>query len=132
MDQKQLKELRRALDLTQQDMAAKLGITRNYLALMETGRRRVPAPVLNKIETLLQGHALQTVDKGSASAHVCEEHAAYVCRVPADCDVAGELAEIKTAVDDLKGQMATLLGLLGEPLREAIRRDQDNDKRSAG
>jgi len=45
---------RKRLRLTQLEMAEKLGISRNYLALIETGRRRVPPQVADQIVTMQQ------------------------------------------------------------------------------
>lgn len=45
---------RKRLKLTQLEMAEKLGISRNYLALIETGKRRVPPQVANQLVTMQQ------------------------------------------------------------------------------
>lgn len=45
---------RKRLGLTQHEMAEKLGISRNYLALIETGKRRVPPHVADQLVTLKQ------------------------------------------------------------------------------
>lgn len=44
-----IKEIRLALDMTQQEFSEKLAIKRNSLALIETGKRNVSSQVLNSI-----------------------------------------------------------------------------------
>ena len=69
-----IKQLRENLHLTQEKMAERLGITRNYLALIETGRRSVPPRVKEIVESISNNvtedaeenqlpHDNQTVDK---------------------------------------------------------------------
>lgn len=122
-----LKLLRRSLDLTQAEMAKKLGITRNYLALMETGRRNVPTHVQSLAETLLRG-APAPID---SRAVVHDPPSKYECRIPADCDLPARLDQMQAELHDLKGKMDTLLGLLGGPLRSAVGLERD-DKDRAG
>lgn len=43
-----LKEIRERLGKTQSDMAGLLGITRNYLALIETGKRPEPPDLVDR------------------------------------------------------------------------------------
>lgn len=47
-----IKQIRLRLHLTQEKMAERLGITRNYLALIETGRRPMPQKVRENAESL--------------------------------------------------------------------------------
>lgn len=47
-----LKEIRNHLGITQEVMAKLLGISRNYLALMETNKRNIPPNVLEKATAL--------------------------------------------------------------------------------
>jgi len=108
-------------------MAKKLGITRNYLALMETGRRNIPAHVQSLAETLLHGAAAPAAPK----AIVQEPTAKYECRIPATCDLPAQLDSVRAELHDLKGKMDTLLGLLGGPLRSAVGLERD-DKDRAG
>ena len=48
-----VKEARAQLGITQDAMAKLLGLTRNYLALMETGARNTPQNVLEKANRLI-------------------------------------------------------------------------------
>jgi transcriptional regulator with XRE-family HTH domain len=48
-----VKEVRMQLGITQDAMAKLLGITRNYLALMETNKRNTPNEVLEKANKLV-------------------------------------------------------------------------------
>lgn len=108
-------------------MAKKLGITRNYLALMETGRRNIPAHVQDLVETLLRG--VQPFTEAAAGGH--EDPAPYGCRLPADCDLPARLDQMQAELHDLKGKMDTLLGLLGGPLRRAAGIEDGKDQRPA-
>jgi transcriptional regulator with XRE-family HTH domain len=47
-----LLDARKRLGLTQSEMAKLLGISRNYLALIETGKRPVPPKVADQIVTM--------------------------------------------------------------------------------
>ena len=54
MDASTYKRIRMALGLTQQDLADRLGITQNYVAMMENGRREVSISQGLRMVTLLQ------------------------------------------------------------------------------
>ncbi len=78
-----IKTIREQLHLTQEKMAERLGITRNYLALIETGRRSVPPKVKEALETICNNlpeanrlpHDNQVVDK------LLHSHAELVARM---------------------------------------------------
>ena len=78
---------RKRLGLTQQKMAEKLGITRNYLALIETGKRPVPASVAEYLASDNQ----QDVDT------LRETPAPYVCSRDASSRIAELEAELALA-----------------------------------
>ena len=48
-----VKDARTRLGVTQVEMATLLGITRNYLALMETNKRNTPPEILEKARELV-------------------------------------------------------------------------------
>lgn len=48
-----VKEIRQTLGITQEEMAKRLGITRNYLALMETEKRKTPIAVTEKANRIV-------------------------------------------------------------------------------
>jgi len=55
------------MGLTQQRAAGKLGVSQAYLALMETGRRRVPAKIALKMMDLYHmGPAVSPFTSGQA------------------------------------------------------------------
>ena len=63
----QLRFARDAMGLTQQRAAGKLGVSQAYLALMETGRRRVPAKIALKMMDLYHmGPAVSPFTSGQA------------------------------------------------------------------
>lgn len=51
---KRIQDIRKELGFTQSKMAAALGITRNYLALIETGRRPTPDALLAAATKMLE------------------------------------------------------------------------------
>ena len=53
-----IKDIRNSLGFTQGEMAELLGITRNYLALMETGRRKTPDELLQKATVLFDTNSV--------------------------------------------------------------------------
>ena len=52
-----VKEARKRLGKTQEEMAALLSISRNYLALIESGKRAEPPDILQRAVTILEQSA---------------------------------------------------------------------------
>lgn len=63
---KRISDIRKQLKLTQAEMASALGVTRNYLALIETGRRPEPEALLQAAEKMLLSAADKTDWKSRA------------------------------------------------------------------
>jgi len=53
-----IKGIRVSLGFTQEEMANLLGITRNYLALMETNKRKTPDELLHKASALSDANSV--------------------------------------------------------------------------
>jgi len=49
-----LQELREKLHLTQQQVAARLGLSQSYVSMLETGQRRLPAPLARRVVRLFK------------------------------------------------------------------------------
>jgi len=68
---------RKQLGLTQVEMAKKLGISRNYLALIETEQRKIPASVADWLVTFLKqksGEPLNSsADPPGAETVICHD-----------------------------------------------------------
>jgi|GEM_PF-6948291 len=58
--------LRKQLQITQQDMAMLLGITRVHYAMFESGRRSLPAPAMQRYAELQSGLASDIAKKISS------------------------------------------------------------------
>lgn len=123
-----LKKLRHDLNLTQAEMAAKIGLSRNYLALMETGKRNIPAAVVERVEEIMTTRKKHFVTDSA----VREDSPSYGCRFPAGCDLPSELAEMRAEMHDMRGKLDTLLGLLGGPLRASMGIGEDRPAGKAG
>jgi transcriptional regulator with XRE-family HTH domain len=113
-----LRRQRVAMGLQQAELARELGYSRNYITLMETGRKPVTAEVTEKLTAMLTRRA-----KDEALT-VRETSPAYACQYPAECDlparldqVDAEIADVRAAVASMESRLETLLVLLGEPLR---------------
>lgn len=92
----ELKEVRKELGMTQDEFAAMLGISRNYVALIETGRRNTPVTLLQKARDL--------VDKKSADGTTAQPEfndvAYWRDRALAAEDV---LRRVRSALDAVSG-----------------------------
>lgn len=118
-----IRGLRKHLRMTQAELASRLGYSRNYVTLMETGAKPITDEVAYKLTSMLTS-ATHPV------AEVRETPAAYGCRIPTDCDLPARLDQMQAELHDLKGKMDTLLGLLGGPLRSAVGLDKDGKDRA--
>ena len=97
---KTIREIREALHLTQVEMANRLGITRNYLALIETGRRSVPEKV-KEIASELCNNVTETNDV-TESPHVNQTIA----------ELTSQMASMSARLDALDARLATIEKLL--------------------
>ena len=74
-----LKETRERLGKTQQEMADLLGISRNYLALIEVGKRTESADLLNKALLIVNSAAKGlSLEEWKARALAAESKLAYL------------------------------------------------------
>lgn len=97
---KTIREIREALHLTQVEMANRLGITRNYLALIETGRRSVPEKV-KVIASELCNNVTETNDV-TESPHVNQKID----------ELTNQAASLSARMDSLDARLATIEKLL--------------------
>jgi len=92
-----IKEARMQLGITQDAMAKLLGITRNYLALMETNKRNTPNEVLEKANKLVDTiHENQSVTEWKTRALVAE---AKLCQLRA------AIRNFNKVVENLEGAL---------------------------
>lgn len=118
-----IRGLRKRLRMTQAELASRLGYSRNYVTLMETGAKPITDEVAYKLTAMLTS-ATHPV------AEVREVPAAYGCRIPTDCDLPAQLEQVRAELRDVKGKLDTLLGLLGGPLRSAVGLDEAGKERA--
>jgi len=52
-------KIRKRLGLTQQEMGDKLGVAKNYIYLLESGRKPITTSIQNKLKRLLNKHSFQ-------------------------------------------------------------------------
>ena len=135
------KEIRAALRLTQREMSERLGITRNYLALMETGARRVPPGVADRMQQMYVAAEkapeadVTDVTPAPAFPGVRERRPDYICRIPESCDLPARLEAMEAAISGLASKLEGLYSVLGHALRSGIGRDPPAvkpDARKAG
>jgi transcriptional regulator with XRE-family HTH domain len=119
----ELRLMRKRSRHTRQKLADLLGYSANYIYLLESGRKPITAEIDRRIRHLTGLDVPNTV--------VHEDPAPYGCRIPADCDLPGQLEAMRSEIQDLKGKMDTLLGLLGGPLRRAAGIEDGKDQRPA-
>lgn len=120
-----IRAIRKRLRLTQAELAGRLGYSRNYVTLLETGAKPITDEVAFKLTTMLTS-ATRPV------AEVREPPSEYGCRIPADCDLPTELKQMRAEMADMRGKLDTLLGLLGGPLRASIGLDETKPGKRAG
>lgn len=120
-----IRAIRKRLRLTQAELAGRLGYSRNYVTLLETGAKPITDEVAFKLTAMLTA-ATRLV------AEVRETPTPYGCRIPSDCDLTTELKQMRAEMADMRGKLDTLLGLLGGPLRASIGLDETNPGKRAG
>jgi transcriptional regulator with XRE-family HTH domain len=97
---------RMRLKMTQKDIADKLGVARNYVYLMESGRKPVTDTITQKLTEL-------------ETAEVREPPAAYSTPAdrPADRADASRLDDVVNRLDKMQTQIDTVIRLLGHRLK---------------
>lgn len=116
----QLIEARKSRGFTQQEMSRLLGISRNYLALIETGRRPLPSSVVTKLETLFA----PSVTNGTAAPL----SPATPCRYPEACDIQAEFGQLREEMASITSQLDTVTRLLGAALGSALPAQRDHNQ----
>lgn len=105
-------------------LAKLAGISTAYLSQLEKGRRDAPSKdVLNGLAAALKlaSSELLTGSPPPDAALPEQELALHGDATNADlADLASQIAEMRAELRVLQGQMDTLLGLLGQPVRKAI------------
>lgn len=71
-----LRSVRRQLGLTQGDMAQKLGVTREWVGMLERGDRDLSASIILELNRLIREHEL-SIKEDSSSLEVREHQASY-------------------------------------------------------
>src|SRR5580692_3128962 len=86
---KQLREMRRRLEWTQQQMAEALGLDPSYLSQLENGRRKLDDWYLKKAGEFEKGKSTKIYDKSTPEAYSMQTSAesclAYLTRFLATC-----------------------------------------------
>ena len=129
----EIKALRKSLRLTQSELAEKLGYSRNYVTLVETGDKPSTLEFSDRIKALVeganrqQGMSVREYPVGPDTS----TSPAQLCRFPADCDLVQELAsmraervkdraeraEDRAEIKAMKTTLDTVVSLLGASLR---------------
>ena len=94
---------RKALGMTQAEFAQKLGISRNYLALMETGKRSITDSAWNHFVTISKD--AETKSTKEAAAMIKEAGDQYD-------GIERDVAALRSQVDALKTDVALLKKLV--------------------
>jgi transcriptional regulator with XRE-family HTH domain len=116
----QLIDTRKRLRLTQSKMSRLLGISRNYLALIETGRRPLPSSVVTKLEEI-NSFSVTNVSTPTAPP-------ASPCRYPEACDIQAEFGQLREEMASITAQLDTVTRLLGAALGSALPAQRDHNQ----
>lgn len=101
---------RKRLGLTQQEMAEKLGISRNYLALIETGKRRVPPHVADQLVTMRQDIVTSCENQSIAEPADLAPNNSYLARI-ADLE-----RQLERANETIASQARTIEAMQGRAI----------------
>jgi transcriptional regulator with XRE-family HTH domain len=117
-------ETRMRLKMTQKDIADKLGVARNYVYLMESGRKPVTDTITQKLTELESCQVLATPSPPASP-----------CRYPESCDLQLEFSQVRdelTSVDArlsaMTAQLETVTRLLGAALGSALPAQRDHNQ----
>jgi len=127
-------------------MASVMGVAKNYIYLIESGRKPMTAKIAAKLADLEQELNTRTEPHSLSEASTppreknlylrdsdklprTQAPAVSNCRYPTDCDLVRELADMKSALASLAGQVNTLTQLLGASLAKSV---EAPDKRKVG
>lgn len=92
--------------LTQHALADRLGVAKNYVYLIESGRKPLTKAISQKLAEL-DSHAPVKPSSTPSS---------NLCRYPEGCDVEAELGEVKERLAAMEHQLGTVIRLLGASL----------------
>ena len=98
-----MKDLRLKLGMTQGEFASHLGVSRNYIALIETGRRNTPVTLLQRAQALVDKKEAEESNKMAPSVSTTNENTEvkyWKDRALAAEDVLGR---IRSALDAVSG-----------------------------
>jgi DNA-binding XRE family transcriptional regulator len=135
-----LEDARKSAGLTRGAFAAAIGVAENYIYLVESGRKPYSPKLQAKVERWRTAQPKPNFSSPAASiensgnqeappavsaflsSKSSSAAATGACHYPADCDLPAQMNALRDDLDEIKSQMRTLLGLLGPPLREAVKR----------
>jgi transcriptional regulator with XRE-family HTH domain len=112
---------RMRLKMTQKDIADKLGVARNYVYLMESGRKPVTDTIAQKLTELETAQVRETPEAKTETTIIpsvtnisapTSTHGRY----PQGCDLESELGEVKERLAAMEHQLGTVIRLLGASL----------------
>jgi len=110
-------ETRMRLKMTQKDIADKLGVARNYVYLMESGRKPVTDTITQKLTELESCQVLAT-----------PAPPATPCRYPEACDIQAEFGQLREELASMTAQLDTVTRLLGAALGSALPAQRDHNQ----
>lgn len=125
-----LLQARKELGATQQDFAAMLGVSRNYVALIECGNRPCPAAIMAKANEIVAS-AQQAVLQPPATTHppppaVREDPPAY-----GSAYLDRAVADLSATVLSQSRQVSDLSAMLAKQLDEVTELRRKNDRLEA-
>lgn len=119
---------RSSLAITQEEMGKRLGYSRNYVHLLESGAKPVTPQVRKRLADV--SNSRLSMREGSTS--VTNTPASGICRYPAGCDMDGRLKTVESTLLELKVQIGVLTQLLGATLASSSPAVADVAKKKAG
>ena len=109
------------LKMTQKDIADKLGVARNYVYLMESGRKPVTDTITQKLTELESCQVLATPPPPALPAVS-----------PVASDLAAEVAQVRADLARMTAQLDTVTRLLGAALGNGLSHTKEPRHRAAG
>jgi len=125
----EIKELRKTLRMTQGELAEKLGYSRNYCTLLETGDKPVTLEFTDKLKALVEEANSQqglTIREGASSWDYSPKPPATAAQV---AELKAECAGMKTQMAAMQTKLDTIVSLLGASLHIGAPVDKPADKK---
>ena len=105
--------------LTQKALADRLGVAKNYIYLIESGRKPMTKAISQKLSEL---------DTHAPVHSTPPAPPATPCRYPEACDIQAEFGQLREEMASITSQLDTVTRLLGAALGSALPAQRDHNQ----